>query len=165
MPCLILKLLRADCLDFMTPWVKYNTCLVCYIYNNKKPQLLKCMNGKIGLPKNRFCLPPLACRALGAVHKRRWHFSGFLTSHSPKSANFDQFLTSSPSELATSFLDGPINSLRRWSRRVISFKWNLNLQHYCRTPAAPPSTHRSYYQIVMDRLWFFKSRTSVIDFE
>ena len=51
------KLLKADCLYFMTPWVKYNTCLVCYIYNNKKPQLLKCMNGKIGLPKNRICLP------------------------------------------------------------------------------------------------------------
>ena len=68
------KLLRVDCLDFMTPWVKYNTCLVCYIYNNKKPQLLKCMNGKIGLPKNRICLPPLACQALGTVHKRCWHF-------------------------------------------------------------------------------------------
>ena len=64
------KLLKADSLYFMTPWVKYNTCLVCYIYNNKKPQLLKCMNGNIGLPKNRICLPPLVCQALGTVHKR-----------------------------------------------------------------------------------------------
>ena len=64
------KLLKADCLYFMTPWVKYNTCLVCYIYNNKKPQLLKCMNGKIGLPKNRICLPPPQCVELAL----RWQF-------------------------------------------------------------------------------------------
>ena len=94
------KLLKADCLYFMTPWVKYNTCLVCYIYNNKKPQLLKCMNGKIGLPKNRICLPPLACQALGTVHKRYWkYFRIFDTSLSHVSC----FLTLVPWQTATKF--------------------------------------------------------------